>query len=65
MLLNFKGDILKSPSGGAHIIFKEVETLKIKTQEQGKPVKRSFDEISIKDNIIQERVKLQNFIFIN
>jgi hypothetical protein len=48
---------LKSPSGGANVIFTEVETLEIKVQETPKPLKRTFDENFIEDKcVVEERV---------
>lgn len=58
-----KGDILKSPSGGANVIFTDVETLHVRAQETPKILarKRISEELNdaIDDpQVIQERVKL-------
>ena len=53
-----KGDILKSPSGGANVIFTDVETLHVRQHETPKMLGRkriSDDEID-DPHIIQERV---------
>lgn len=61
MKLKKKGDILKSPSGGANVIFTEIETLEIKQQETPKPLKRPLEEDLIHDgHLIEQRVSLQN-----
>lgn len=53
-----KGDILQSPSGGANIIFTEIETLRVTPQEKPKPLKRVNDENCIHDSsVIEERVR--------
>jgi len=57
VILFFKGDIIKSPSGGANVIFTEVETLRIMPHEQPKPFKRPLDENSIIDTeLVEKRV---------
>lgn len=54
-----KGDILKSPSGGANVIFTEIETLKITVHEQPKPIKRPLDEnVRIDQDLVEKRVIL-------
>lgn len=51
-----KGDLLKSPSGGANCIFTDVETLNVRAQEQAKSTrKRNSTEETIDDNAIVDR----------
>lgn len=51
-----KGDILKSPSGGANCIFTDVETLNVKAQEHPKlSRKRISVEDTIDEGAVQER----------
>lgn len=53
-----RGDIIKSPSGGANVLFTDVETLTIKNHEKPKTArKRRSEDVVINDpNEIQERV---------
>lgn len=62
-LYNWKGDILRSSTGGANVIFTEIETLKIQTNEIPKPAKRNDFEEDIIENRLrtQERVLLFKF----
>jgi len=57
-----KGDILKSPSGGANVIFTDVETLTLRVQETPKTSrKRILDELNevIEDpHVVQERCSI-------
>lgn len=58
-----KGDIIQSPSGGANVIFTDVETLEVRQQETPKPLKRTSDMIVEDPNVIEDRVCLiQNLI---
>ena len=52
----FKGDILVSPSGGANVIFTDVETLKIKTHEKPPLNKRNTTE----SNPVESRAALED-----
>jgi hypothetical protein len=52
-----KGDILKSPSGGANCIFTDIETLNVRAQEQPKASRKRISvEETIEESAIQERV---------
>ncbi len=53
-----KGKIIQSPSGGANVIFTDVETLQVKQQEPAKPLrKRPSEEVVIDDKLtIEDRV---------
>jgi hypothetical protein len=52
---------LKSPCGGANIIFTDIETLRVKTQDIPKPLKRTGE---MEDrSVIEERVNI-NFFWI-
>lgn len=54
-----KGDIIRSPSGGANIIFTDIETLETRQQELGRPVKRPYESDLIEDrNVIEERCSI-------
>lgn len=55
-----KGDIIRSPSGGANIIFTDIETLETRQQEMGRPLKRPYDcDIPVEDrNLIEERCSI-------
>lgn len=54
---------MKSPSGGANVIFTEIETLKITTQEQLKPVKRAIEENVVVDHeTLEKRVRFLIFV---
>ncbi|CAF0834960.1 unnamed protein product [Brachionus calyciflorus] len=55
-----KGDILRSPSGGANVIFTDIETLETRQQEIGRPIKRPFEcDNPMEDrNIIEERCSI-------
>lgn len=51
-----KGDILKSPSGGANCIFTDIETLNVRAQEQPKASRKRISvEETIEESAIQER----------
>jgi kinesin family member 23 len=50
-----KGKIIQSPSGGANVIFTDVETLQVKQQEPAKPLrKRPSEEVVIDDKLTIE-----------
>lgn len=54
-----KGDIIRSPSGGANIIFTDIETLETRQQEISRPIKRPFESDPLEDrNIIEERCSI-------
>lgn len=55
-----KGDIIRSPSGGANIIFTDIETLETRQQEIGRPTKRPYDcDNPVEDrNLIEERCSI-------
>jgi hypothetical protein len=54
-----KGDVIQSPSGGANIIFTDVETLEIRAQETPKPTKRQSEDVVIGDkNLIEDRCSI-------
>lgn len=64
-----KGDILKSPSGGANVIFTDVETLHVRAQETPKQLTRKriseeLNEIIDDPQIVQERLIIK-FFFLN
>jgi hypothetical protein len=58
-----KGDIIQSPSGGANVIFTDVETLEIRQQETPRPLKRPSDIVLEDKNTIEDRVR--SFFFFN
>ena len=62
MKLRLKGDVIRSPCGGANIIFTDVETLRVKTQEHPKNFSKRSGEMIVSDPmIIEERVSLYSF----
>lgn len=53
-----KGDLLRSPSGGANCIFTDIETLNVRAQETGGKSSRkriSVEDVGIDEAIVQER----------
>jgi kinesin family protein 23 len=57
-----KGDLLRSPSGGANCIFTDIETLNVREQPQASKTsrKRTSVEETIEEAVIQERVRRTN-----
>jgi hypothetical protein len=60
-----KGDILKSPSGGANVIFTDVETLHVRAHETPKMLSRKRISEELNDaiddpHVVQERVNILN-----
>lgn len=54
---NKKGDILRSPSGGANVVFTDIETLQVKAQEVGKARKRPSEEFVLEEKMaVEDRV---------
>lgn len=64
--MKFKGDIIQSPSGGANIVFTDIETLNVKPHEfpaLKHTRKRPSEEPVIEDRqSIQDRVIYQYFV---
>ena len=59
MIYLFKGDIFQSPSGGANVIFTDVETLQVRAQDAPKVArKRASDDYRdcVDDRLLEERV---------
>ena len=55
-----KGDIFQSPSGGANVVFTDVETLQVRAQEAPKMArKRISDDCrdGVDERLVEERVK--------
>jgi len=55
-----KGDILKSPSGGANVIFTDIETLNVRMQEVEKHSRKRISDCEVLDDqaAIQERCSI-------
>ena len=51
-----KGNILKSPSGGANVVFTDIETLLVKAQEPAKPIRKRASE----DNEIEDKLTIED-----